>query len=283
MLKRGVPPALGRHRTPSLRARGTLLRVGVAACLTGTLLYASPAAAYRPFDGTDADVTEQGYFELELGPAHFFDRAGQSYLIAPNTVLNLGILPGTELVVDFNDYLALGALNGRPRVAFLGTDVLIKHVLREGCLQGKTGLSIAIEAGPLTPEYNGIEGFGASGNLILSQRWDFGTVHFDEWPQYSRAHHLELFSGVIAEGPHEWRVRPVLELFYDKQWAGPQTVSALGGLIWTARESFVLDLGVRGARIGEDNAVEIRLGFTWSLPVWGQTESATSARLTSLN
>ena len=49
-------------------------------------LIASRADAYRPFDGTDADVAELGSFELELGPAHFYDDNGQSSLIAPATV-----------------------------------------------------------------------------------------------------------------------------------------------------------------------------------------------------
>jgi hypothetical protein len=31
----------------------------------------STAHAYRPFDGTDADVAELGDFELELGPVHW--------------------------------------------------------------------------------------------------------------------------------------------------------------------------------------------------------------------
>lgn len=70
------------------------------ACLGVTLSLASPARAYRPFDGTDADVAQPREFELELGPAHYYRRAGQNYLITPALVLNLGIVDDTELVVD---------------------------------------------------------------------------------------------------------------------------------------------------------------------------------------
>ena len=233
-----------------------------------TLLVASNAEAYRPFDGTDADVAEYGSFELELGPVHWYDRAGDNYLIAPATVLNLGIVERTELVIDFQHYVALGALNGRPRHALLGTDVLVKHVLREGILQGKSGLSVALEAGPLTPEINGTGAFGASADLIVSDRWAWGSVHFNEWPMYSRRHNLDLVSDVILEGPHQWLVRPVAEFFVEKEFNGDRTASGLVGAIWTPRDSFVLDLGARGARIGDQNAAEIRFGFTWAVPVW---------------
>jgi hypothetical protein len=243
----------------------------------GAQLCASPAAAYRPFDGTDADTAELGSFELEMGPVHWYDRGGQNYLIAPATVLNLGIFPDTELVVDAQNFVALGALAGRPRDALLDTDVLVKHVFRDGILQGKSGLSVAVEAGPLTPELNGSTAFGASADLILSYRWAWGSLHFNEWPEYSREHRLDLFSGVIAEGPHEWLVRPVSEVFYEKDFKAEQTVSALVGVIWTAKESFVLDAAFRAARIGDQNAAEARLGFTWSLPVWGEAESSRSS------
>jgi hypothetical protein len=238
------------------------------------LMRASSAWAYRPFDGTDADVAEHGSFELELGPTHWYRQAGQNYVIAPATVLNLGILRDTELVVDFQDFIANGPLGGRPRAALLDTDVLVKHVFREGILQGKTGVSVAVEAGPLTPELNGTNAYGASFNALVSYRWDWGTVHFNEWPSYSRNHNVDLYSGVIVEGPHDWAVRPVSEGFYEKEFNGLQTESLLVGAIWTVRESFVLDLGIRGARIGDANAAEVRFGFTWSIPVWAPTAAA---------
>ncbi len=251
-----------------------LIRVATALLAVAGLLHSKRADAYRPFDGTDADVAELGRFELEMGPVHWYDHAGQNYLIAPATVLNLGIFENTELVVDFQDFVALGALHGRPRLALLDTDVLVKHVFREGILQGKSGLSVAVEAGPLTPEINGTSAFGASADLILSYRWDWGTVHFNEWPEYSREHNLDLFSGVIIEGPHEWLVRPVSEFFYEKEIHGDQTASALVGAIWTPRESFVVDLAFRGARVADENEAELRLGFTWAVPVWEHAESA---------
>lgn len=234
---------------------------------------ARQADAYRPFDGTDADVAELGSFELELGPAHWYSEsgpglAGGHYLIAPATVLNYGVIEDTELVVDFEDFVALGPLAGRPAAALLGTDVLVKHVFREGTLQEKSGLSVAVEAGPLLPEIHGTNAFGASLNVIASYRWRGGTIHFDEWPSYARDRNADLFSGVIVEGPHDWPVRPVCEILYEKEWNAVDTQSVLVGAIWAVKEAFALDVGLRGAHVGEGHVAEVRLGFTWSLPIF---------------
>jgi hypothetical protein len=244
----------------------------------GVVLSSSRADAYRPFDGTDADTAELGEFELEFGPAHFYRQGEQNYVIAPATVLNFGLLPLTELVIDFKDYIALGPLQpGVPRAALQDTDVFVKHTFREGILQGKTGISIAAELGPLTPEINGTNAFGASLNVIFSYRWDWGTLHFNENPMFSREHDFEIFSSVIAEGPHEWVVRPVAEAYYDRNFNVYETESLLVGAIWTLKDSFVLDLGLRGARVSGENAAEVRLGFTWAIPMWEKTENAARA------
>ncbi|HEX3596984.1 MAG TPA: hypothetical protein VHU80_17865 [Polyangiaceae bacterium] len=233
----------------------------------------TPAFAYRPFDGTDADVAERGEFELEFGPSHYYRRGERNYLIAPATVLNLGILEGTEIVVDFQDFVALDP-DAHPRLALLGNDVLLKHVFRRGVLQGASGVSIAAEAGPLVPELDGADAFGASLDTIISYRWPALTVHFNEWAEYTRSHNPFVFTGVIVEGPHDWAVRPVAELFYSHEWDVGDEASALVGGIWTLRDSFTVDLGVRGSRVLEANAAEIRLGFTLVLPVWGHVENA---------
>jgi hypothetical protein len=240
-------------------------------------LFARRAEAYRPFDGTDGDVAELGSFELDMGPAHFYAQGGRNYLIAPDAVLNFGIFRDTELVIDMQNFVGLGEIPpGDPRVQLLYTDVLVKHVFREGVLQGKTGLSIAAEGGPLVPEINGTDAFGASLDVILSYRWDWGTVHFNEWGEYTRERTADLWSGVIIEGPHEWTVRPVSELYYERNFTVDQTESILVGAIWTVKESFVLDLAVRGARVGAENAGEVRLGFTWAIPMWETAQNAAS-------
>jgi len=259
------------HEKP--RAEWSRRRWLVACTILAAVLRTSTAEAYRPFDSTDADVAEPGVFELELGPVHWYDRAGQHSLLAPVTVLNFGILPATELVLDFQGSIALGPLDGRSRTALLGTDVMVKHVLRDGSLQGKAGPSIALEVGILTPEINGTDAFGAAANLIFSFRSDWGTVHFNERPGLSRKHQLDVFSGVVVEGPRKWRVRPVSEMFFEREFGVESTASALVGAIWSAHEGLSFDAGLRAARIGAENAAELRLGLTWS------SSSSESARV----
>lgn len=230
------------------------------------LFCASPAKAYRPFDGTDADVAKPGEFELELGPSQYQVRGGRRSIAAPAVVLNFGLGAQTELVVDLQNSIALGR-DQDSRLQLRNTDLLLKHVLREGRLQGETGPSVAVEGGLLAPEVNGQRSFGAGLNLIVSYEWWFGTVHFNEQGQYTRAHRPDVFSSVILEGPHEWHVRPVTELYYEREFGAAETWSVLSGAIWTVRDSLALDLGLRHALVANVLVEEARLGFTWAFPM----------------
>jgi hypothetical protein len=237
------------------------------------------AHAYRPFDGTDADVADVGEFELELGPAHYFGRGKNHYLIAPATVLNFGFAPRLELVVDFRPFVGLEDVPQESRLRVLDTDVFVKYIIRRGTLQEAHGCSIAIEGGPLVPEIEGQTGFGAQANTIFSYRWPGGTVHFNEQVGVSRTGDLDLFSGVIIEGSHDLPLRPVAEVFAEHDFGAGTTLSALVGGIWSARESLAFDMGMRVARIEGAPATEVRLGFTWTIPVTGGEARAENARL----
>ena len=46
--------------------------------------WCNEAAAYRPFDGTDAAVAETDTVEIELGQPNTYVRADERLLIAPN-------------------------------------------------------------------------------------------------------------------------------------------------------------------------------------------------------
>jgi hypothetical protein len=229
------------------------------------------AYAYRPFDGTDADVASLGDFELELGPTHWYSQSGAHYAIAPAAVLNLGFLPRWELVVDFQNFVNIDAPPRQPSLQLLDTDVLTKFIVVPGVLQqqGK-GPSIAAEFGPLLPNANAQQGLGASLDLIVSQRWQGFTVHSNSWLQLTRgAWAFDWFEGVILEGPFEAPVRPVGELFVEREFgAGVTTWSALFGAIWRTRADLDLDVGLRQARVGADRVTEVRLGFTWTLGLW---------------
>jgi hypothetical protein len=239
------------------------------ATLAGAVALASPAFAYRPFDGTDADVADTGDFELELGPVHYYAQAGSHYLIAPATVLNLGFLPRWELVVDFQNYVGLD--RQVPPDQVLDTDVLVKTLLLEGSLQGKgRGPSVAVELGPLVPNIDGVESFGASADVITTEKLEDVTVHLNTWLELTRGSlDLDWFEGAIVEGNDEAAVRPVSEWFVERELVtGVMTYSGLVGAIWRAREGLDLDVGLREASIGGELATEVRLGLTWTVGVW---------------
>jgi hypothetical protein len=235
------------------------------------LSVAPDAAAYRPFDGTDADVAALGDFELELGPVHWYSQREASSLIAPATVLNLGFLPRWELVVDFQNLVAIDPPRGQPKDQVLDTDVFTKVVLVPGVLQERGPWpSVAVELGPLLPNVNGQEAFGASTDVIVSERWPGFAMHVNNWFELTRGDlHLDWFEGVVLEGPSRANVRPVGELFVEHEFvAGVTTWSGLAGAIWAEREGLDFDLGLREARIGDQRATEVRLGLTWALGLW---------------
>ncbi len=60
----GCQKSLERKRR--FRVRGSIL------VILGTVASATNSWAYRPFDGTDADVARVGEFELELGPVNWY-------------------------------------------------------------------------------------------------------------------------------------------------------------------------------------------------------------------
>src|SRR5512142_2879246 len=69
------------------------------------------AAAYRPFDSTDAAVAHRGQFELELGPGYLVE-AGWRAIVGPRTVLNVGVAPRLEVVLEGIGLFPVGANGG---------------------------------------------------------------------------------------------------------------------------------------------------------------------------
>jgi hypothetical protein len=113
----------------------------------------------------------------------------------------------------------------------------LKGVVRPGSLQDKAGPSVATEFGVLLPDSVGDSGFGVSAAWIVSQRWDWGSVHLNTAATLTREHHGDIFLGTIVEGPAKWTVRPVAEVFYEKEFGQFETVSGLVGLILSTRIS----------------------------------------------
>jgi len=218
------------------------------------LLVPAVAHAYRPFDGTDASVTAPGELELELGPIQGV-RIGGATAYLPGALFGAGVARDFELLVDVASAIGAG------RDSAVASDFVVKHVLRHGGLQGGNGPSIAIGAGilfPTLPSQGTQTGWLAS--VIASQVWDLVTIHVNVEAVYGRRRAFGPIASVIAEGPENWEVRPVGELVAADVDA--RELSLLGGAVWRANAKVAFDGAVRIARIGEQNAIEIRAGLS---------------------
>lgn len=225
---------------------------------------AQPAAAYRPFDGTDAGVANLNEVEIELQPVGRQQTGSQSTLVAPAVVYNYGFAERWEMVLQTQLETPLSP--GGPS-SLAATGAFLKYVVQPGVLQGQSGISIATEFGPLLPGINTDPGVGFSWAGIVSQRWDWGTAHFNVEANLTRDQHGEGFVGVILEGPSKWTVRPVVELFYDKVWMETETRSALVGAIWQVKDDLSFDAAYRYAEVNGHAVNEIRAGLTFAFKV----------------
>jgi hypothetical protein len=240
---------------PSLGHRSLL-----AVLATGLLLgWTSEASAYRPFDGTDAAVADIGEVEVELQPAGAQWSREQNLLIAPAVVFNYGFLENWEAVLEGQLQTPFSP-SGATSLSASG--VSLKHVIRPGSLQDQPGPSIAAEFGVLPPDSSGDSRFGASIDAIVSQRWEWGTVHLNTAAELTRDQRADVFSDLIIEGPSKWVVRPVAEFFYEEEFGRAHTLSGLIGAIWQVNDKLSFDIGFRRAITNGTNVNEIRAGLT---------------------
>jgi hypothetical protein len=222
---------------------------------------ATSAFGYRPFDGTDAAVADPGQLEVELQPVGRLQEGSERFLIAPDVVFNFGLIKNWEAV--FEGRLSTPLSSSEPP-NLTNAGAFLKYVVRPGVLQDKAGASVATEFGVLFPETAGSPNFGASWAGIVSQRWDWGTIHFNLQTQFNREQRADLFVSTIVEGPHTWKVRPVAEIFYEDDIGSAQTISGLIGLIWQVRENLALDAAIREAIINGRPVNELRAGLTFA-------------------
>ena len=183
-------------------------------------------------------------------------------------VLNYGFAKNWEAVGEFRVEI-------NPDFEITDPGLFLKGVLKEGVLQGKQGVSVAIEAGPLLPSTlpheHGV-GFEAIG--IVSGKVAPVTVHIDGGGGLDRDdRHRFAIWGVIGELPVHPEIRLVGEVSGESTQDQRQNNSALIGVIWqpTSRNVF-LDAGVRRgiSRAAPDWQFTIGLTFGFSLPMLSQ-------------
>jgi hypothetical protein len=232
-----------------------------------------PAAAYRPFDGTDAAVADVGEVEIEFQPIGAI-RAGPTNGLS-DAILNVGFADRWELVLQ-------GTAQPLPEGVgpiSVSNGALLKYVVQPGVLQDKSGPSIATEFGALLPAAGGGSGVGFGLAGIVSQRWDWGTTHLNVATNLTPDQHGELFFDAIIVGPSKWKVRPVFEIYSDSVINQTQTYSALAGAIWQVNDKLSFDAAVRYALVNGRPVQELRAGLTFGFPLFSQPNGTQSANI----
>ena len=226
------------------------------------------AWAYRPFVSTDAAVADPNEVEIELGYFNLDRVHHENTISTPHMVLNYGIAKNVELVGEFT-------LQVSPDVELTDPAVSVKTVLKEGVLQEKPGLSVAVEAGPLLPStlphQRGV-GFEAIG--VVSGKLEPVTVHVNGGGGLDRddRHGFGVW-GVIGEVPIHRKLRFVGEVNGESIQGERLNASALLGLIWqpTSKNLF-LDAGIRHGitHAAPDWQFTLGLTFGFSLPTFSR-------------
>jgi len=156
-------------------------------------------------------------------------------------VLNYGFAKNWEAVGEFR-------VEASPSLELTDPGVSLKGVLKEGVLQEKEGVSVAIEAGLLLPsslphEHDvGVEAIG-----IVSGKISPVTVHVNGGGGLDRdGGHAFAIWGVIGELPVHPKLRLVGEVNGESTQDQRPNNSALLGVIWQpTSKNVLLDAGVR--------------------------------------
>ena len=95
----------------------------------------------------------------------------------------------------------------------------------------------------------------------------------------TREHHNDLFVGAIFEGPYNWTVRPVAEVFYEREFDVTETFSILAGAIWKVSDDLSFDVGLREAWVNRQPVTEIRAGLTFAISMQKEAMQRSSRAL----
>jgi hypothetical protein len=190
---------------------------------------------------TDAAVADPKEVEIELEYFNL-ERAGRNNTIAtPGMVVNYGVAKRLELVGEFRVEVS-------PDVEITDPALSLKGVVKEGVLQDKPGLSVAVEAGLLLPSTVSRErgvGFEAIG--IVSGKLAPVTVHVNGGGGLDRDGHVFGIWGVIGELPLHAKLRVVGEVNGEvtPQGERPNNSALLGLILQPTSKNLFLDAGVR--------------------------------------
>jgi hypothetical protein len=232
-------------------------------------LLTSSAWGYRPFVSTDAAVVERARMEIELGYLTLVRTQGENAFEIPQVVLNYGLTPTLELVGEFK-----GEEAPETGLQLVDPALSLKAVLREGILQEKPGVSVAVEMGLLLPAtVPGERRFGCEGVGIVSYRMSPFTFHLNIGGGLDREATRPFgVWGVITELPIGATVRLAGEVNGESVRGQAANNSGLLGVLWQPSWlKAVVDAGIRRgfSRGAPDWLFTTGLTFSFPLPVPG--------------
>ena len=256
-----------------MRCPSTLNHATRDAARTGMLglillgLPASSAWGYRPFISTDAAVVERARMEIELGYLTLVRTQGEHTFMIPQVVLNYGLTQTVELVGEFK-----GEEGPETGLQLVDPALSLKAVLREGILQEKAGVSVAVELGLLLPStVPGEQRFGFQGVGIVSLRISPFTFHLNLGGGVDREETRPFgVWGVITELPIGTTVRLVEKVDGKSVHGQAANNSGLLGVLWQPPWlKAVVDAGIRrGFSRGAPDWL-FTTGLTFSFPLPG--------------
>jgi hypothetical protein len=229
-------------------------------------LLSSVAWGYRPFVSTDAAVAERHRMEIELGYVTRTRTQGQYTFTTPQLVVNYGFAQNLEIVGEFQveETRDVG-------LQLVDPGLFLKAVLREGILQEKEGVSLAVELGPLLPATRqGERKLGFEGVGIASAKLSPFTFHLNFGGGVDReATRPFAVWGVITELPIVPRLRLVGEVNGESVHGQAANNSGLLGVLWQPPwPPVVVDAGIRRgfSRGAPDWLFTAGLTFDFPLP-----------------
>src|SRR5262245_18282428 len=181
--------------------------------------------------------------ESELGYLTRVRTQGENTFMIPQVVLNYGLAQTLELVGEFK-----GEEAPETGPQLVDPALSLKAVLREGILQEKAGVSVAVETGLLLPAtVPGERRFGFEGVGIVSLRVSPFTFHLNLGGGVDRVATRPFgVWGVITELPIGSTVRLVGEVNGESVHGEATNNSGLLGVLWQPRWlNAVVDAGIR--------------------------------------
>ena len=222
-------------------------------------------------DANDARTLDSGALELELQPIGYYQVLSEEHehhLVSPSLMLYLGLAPGLDFIFLSRGFFLTDDL---PEMSYRTWEstVAFRFLLLPGrySTEGGEGPSIVTQVGVMIPNLNGVGEYpGAQVGLLLAQQWDAGTLHANAWLTYTTWRSTDVFLAAAMEGPPDWDVRPLVEVWFDYDTTYGGLLSGLVGLYLDATEHLTFEVGARIAAWEEYSELEVRASMWIELP-----------------